>query len=70
MSYFNATETRRHIAFAQAEALRNRMLVQYCALIAEEEVALEESKANKRAPAGWKAAWRQMMRLLLGKQAR
>ena len=66
MSYFNATETRRHIAFAQAEALRDRMLQQYCALIEVAEVVLEESNADKRAHVGWKATRRRMMRLMVG----
>ena len=34
MSHFNAIQTQRLSAFAQAEALHDRMLDEYCALIA------------------------------------
>ena len=45
MSHFNATQTQRLSAFAKAEALHDRMLDEYCALIA----AARQPRAPERA---------------------
>lgn len=69
MSYFNAIATRRHIAFAEAEALRDRMLEQYCGLIegANVETSTAKQKRPLPAPAGWEAARRKMARMMGGR---
>ena len=64
MSCFNATETRRHIAFAQAEALRDRMLEEYCAFIEGADQAAQAQKPTLQVPAGWETARRKMARLM------
>lgn len=66
MSYFNATETGRHIAFAEAEALRDRMLEQYCALIEGAERVVVEQRRLLPTPTGGEAARRTMARLMGG----
>ena len=66
MSCFNATETRRHSAFAQAEHTRDRMLEQYCALIEGAQVVAQAQKPTLQVPAGWEAARRKMARLMGG----
>ena len=69
MSYFNAIATRRHIAFAESEALRDRMLEQYCGLIegAEMETSTAKQKPPSPAPADWEAARRKIARMMGGR---
>ena len=64
MSHFSAGETRRHIDFAQSEALHDRMLEEYCAQISHGREMAVRTDAKR---AGLRNLRRAMARLMRGR---